>query len=281
MLVGAAFQSRAVAAFCCRLLHARTFKNMRGLPIVSRGAPCARIGCSRGVADFSCPDLAPPVGPRPALQPPSAPPPLSTVARTASVPRELSLSIPAVPNLFGTRDRFRAPPGSASVHRGPTMVDLVEAARVRGPRAPSPSVHRFHHFLVLDFEATCDKDAPPRPQEIIEFPILRVNGKSMEVESTFHTYVRPTAHPELSAFCTELTGIVQDMVDGRPTLDQVLQVYAASAGRYAKGIADMMAGLNLQHEGRLHSGIDDCKNIAAILKELARRGATLEVTAQL
>ncbi|XP_075927932.1 ERI1 exoribonuclease 3 isoform X3 [Petromyzon marinus] len=231
---------------------------------------------------------------------------------------------------------YKAPPGSASVHRGPTMVDLVEAARVRGPRAPSPSVHRFHHFLVLDFEATCDKDAPPRPQEIIEFPILRVNGKSMEVESTFHTYVRPTAHPELSAFCTELTGIVQDMVDGRPTLDQVLQmvdewmekeglldpetksvfvtcgdwdlkvmlpgqcshlnlqprdcyrswinikkVYAASAGRYAKGIADMMAGLNLQHEGRLHSGIDDCKNIAAILKELARRGATLEVTAQL
>ncbi|XP_061423795.1 ERI1 exoribonuclease 3 isoform X2 [Lethenteron reissneri] len=254
MLVGAAFRSRAVAAFCCRLLHART-----------------------------------------------------------------------------------APPGSASVHRGPTMVDLVEAARVRGPRAPtSPSVHRFHHFLVLDFEATCDKAAPPRPQEIIEFPILRVNGKSMEVESTFHTYVRPTAHPQLSAFCTELTGIVQDMVDGRPTLDQVLQmvdewmekeglldpetksvfvtcgdwdlkvmlpgqcshlnlqprdcyrswinikkVYAASAGRYAKGIADMMAGLGLQHEGRLHSGIDDCKNIAAILKELARRGATLEATAQL
>ncbi|XP_078461790.1 ERI1 exoribonuclease 3 isoform X2 [Lampetra planeri] len=119
---------------------------------------------------------------------------------------------------------YKAPLGSASVHRGPTMVDLVEAARVRGPRAPTPSVHRFHHFLVLDFEATCDKAAPPRPQEIIEFPILRVNGKSMEVESTFHTYVRPTAHPQLSAFCTELTGIVQDMVDGRPTLDQVLQM---------------------------------------------------------
>ncbi|XP_078461792.1 ERI1 exoribonuclease 3 isoform X4 [Lampetra planeri] len=211
---------------------------------------------------------------------------------------------------------YKAPLGSASVHRGPTMVDLVEAARVRGPRAPTPSVHRFHHFLVLDFEATCDKAAPPRPQEIIEFPILRVNGKSMEVESTFHTYVRPTAHPQLSAFCTEM---VDEWMEKEGLLDpetksvfvtcgdwdlkvmlpgqcshlnlqprdcyrswiNIKKVYAASAGRYAKGIADMMAGLGLQHEGRLHSGIDDCKNIAAILKELARRGATLEATAQL
>lgn len=49
--------------------------------------------------------------------------------------------------------------------------------------------------------------------EIIEFPVLKVNGQTFEVEDTFHRYVRPTVNPVLSPFCTELTGIIQDMVD--------------------------------------------------------------------
>ncbi|XP_074077705.1 ERI1 exoribonuclease 3 isoform X2 [Macrotis lagotis] len=81
---------------------------------------------------------------------------------------------------------------------------------------------RYHYFLVLDFEATCDKPQI-HPQEIIEFPILKLNGQTMEIESTFHMYVQPAVHPQLTPFCTELTGIIQGMVDGQPSLQQVLE----------------------------------------------------------
>ncbi|XP_037005197.2 ERI1 exoribonuclease 3 isoform X3 [Artibeus jamaicensis] len=81
---------------------------------------------------------------------------------------------------------------------------------------------RYHYFLVLDFEATCDKPQI-QPQEIIEFPILKLNGRTMEIESTFHMYVQPVIHPQLTPFCTELTGIIQAMVDGQPSLQQVLE----------------------------------------------------------
>uniref|UniRef100_A0A287A5G4 Exonuclease domain-containing protein n=1 Tax=Sus scrofa TaxID=9823 RepID=A0A287A5G4_PIG len=67
---------------------------------------------------------------------------------------------------------------------------------------------RYHYFLVLDFEVT----------EIIEFPILKLNGWTMEIESTFHVYVRPVVHPQLTPFCTGLTGVIQAMVDGQPSL---------------------------------------------------------------
>ncbi|KAL3209216.1 hypothetical protein MRX96_009217, partial [Rhipicephalus microplus] len=52
--------------------------------------------------------------------------------------------------------------------------------------------------------------------------VLKVNGQTFETESTFHSYVQPQAHPQLTAFCTELTGIVQDMVDDQPHLQEVL-----------------------------------------------------------
>ncbi|MGH0149124.1 UNVERIFIED_CONTAM: hypothetical protein FKN15_042174 [Acipenser sinensis] len=123
---------------------------------------------------------------------------------------------------------------------------------------------RYQYFLVLDFEATCDT-TPIQPQEIIEFPILKLNGQTMEIESIFHTYVQPVYNPQLTPFCTEeiiefpilklngqtmeiesifhtyvqpvynpqltpfckeLTGIIQSMVEGQPTLQQALQMVA-------------------------------------------------------
>uniref|UniRef100_A0A8C3C9Y6 ERI1 exoribonuclease family member 3 n=1 Tax=Cairina moschata TaxID=8855 RepID=A0A8C3C9Y6_CAIMO len=243
------------------------------------------------------------------------------------------------------------------------------------------SQRRYHYFLVLDFEATCDKPQI-HPQEIIEFPILKLNGRTMEIESTFHMYVQPVVHPQLTPFCTELTGIIQGMVDGQPSLQQVLErvdewmakeglldpsvksifvtcgdwdlkvigspavfrsclcltragctspsatcgsagAFALSFGReivargsscrlpgqcqylglpvadYFKqwinlkkaysfamgswpknGLLDMNKGLNLQHIGRPHSGIDDCKNIANIMKTLAHRGFIFKQTSK-
>jgi len=77
-------------------------------------------------------------------------------------------------------------------------------------QSENPNVQQlFDYFLVLDFEATCDYKRPLEPQEIIEFPCLKMNARSLEVESTFHRFVRPVAHPQLTPFCIELTGITQ------------------------------------------------------------------------
>lgn len=65
----------------------------------------------------------------------------------------------------------------------------------------------------MDFEATCDDKRRISPQEIIEFPIVLLNTRTLQIEREFHHYIKPTAHPRLSAFCTELTGITQDTVD--------------------------------------------------------------------
>ncbi|KAI0208205.1 ERI1 exoribonuclease 3 [Lamellibrachia satsuma] len=61
--------------------------------------------------------------------------------------------------------------------------------------------------------------------EIIEFPVLKVNGKTFETEAVFHQYIQPRVHRQLTPFCTELTGIIQDMVDGQPHLEETLQMF--------------------------------------------------------
>jgi inhibitor of KinA sporulation pathway (predicted exonuclease) len=74
------------------------------------------------------------------------------------------------------------------------------------------------HYLVVDLEATCDEGgAMPRDQtEIIEIGAVLVEGKTLRTVAEFMTFVRPIVHPVLTAFCTQLTTITQDMVDPAP-----------------------------------------------------------------
>ncbi len=181
------------------------------------------------------------------------------------------------------------------------------------------------YYLVLDFEATCNERGHPKPQEIIEFPVLKINAKTLQTESVFHTYVQPTAHPILTLFCTELTGITQDKVNRQPILAEVLEKFhiwlesndlfdpltsfcfvtcgdcdlnsmlphqckyfnipiknyfcrwiniqipfrdlSPHLQQYCS-LQSMLKHFNLPLEGRQHSGIDDCKNIAKILGKI-------------
>lgn len=47
------------------------------------------------------------------------------------------------------------------------------------------------------------------PNEIIDFPAVLARTDTMEVVAEFRQLVRPDEHPQLSSFCTELTGITQ------------------------------------------------------------------------
>lgn len=76
------------------------------------------------------------------------------------------------------------------------------------------------YYCVLDFEATCwEKGDGRKNTEIIEFPsVLLRDGK---VVAEFHRYVRPVIVPELSTFCTTLTGITNDTVNKAATFKDV------------------------------------------------------------
>ena len=88
----------------------------------------------------------------------------------------------------------------------------------------------FDTLVVLDFEATCAKGAVPSPQEIIELPSVLVSLRERVVLAEFQTFVRPLVHPRLSAFCTELTTICQEDVDGAPTFPEALERHLAWLG---------------------------------------------------
>lgn len=81
---------------------------------------------------------------------------------------------------------------------------------------------KFDYFLVLDFEATCDSPEQLKPQEIIEFPVLCLESPSMKTVSYFHQYVKSKIHPQLTPFCSEFTGILQEQLEKAKEFPQVL-----------------------------------------------------------
>ena len=182
-----------------------------------------------------------------------------------------------------------------------------------------------HYYAVIDFECTCwqAEDENRGLHEIIEFPAVFVNSKTLEVELEFHQYVRPTENPILSPFCVELTGISQASVDSASDLKTVLADFemflkenridsftactdgpwdftkflAPEATRkkipvppWTKrwldvrrrfqysfelekwlGVSYMLEMLNMEFQGREHSGIDDARNIARIVVALQKK----------
>merc|ERR1719265_1618457 len=93
--------------------------------------------------------------------------------------------------------------------------------------APAPKrdyvQQQVEFFVVLDFEATCDKPNQPEPQEIIEFPLVLVDAATLQIVNEFHSYVRPSKHPHLSAFCSWFTGIQQRDMDEAPEFPEVFK----------------------------------------------------------
>ncbi|XP_072261340.1 3'-5' exoribonuclease 1 isoform X2 [Pyxicephalus adspersus] len=187
----------------------------------------------------------------------------------------------------------------------------------------------YDYICVIDFEATCeDSNAPDYIHEIIEFPIVLLNTRTLEIEDTFQRYVRPEIKPQLSQFCINLTGITQDIIDQADTFPVVLQsvvdwmrekelgtkhkyailtdgswdmskflnmqcrISRIKYPRFAKKwinirkcygnfykvprnqtkLTTMLEKLGMNYIGRLHSGLDDSKNIARIVIRMLQDG---------
>lgn len=90
------------------------------------------------------------------------------------------------------------------------------------------STKHYDYFCVIDFEATCEQNHfSDYKHEIIEFPAVLVDTRTLETVDEFHEYCRPQVHPKLSSFCTELTGITQSQVDGALLFHEVLKKFEA------------------------------------------------------
>ena len=89
------------------------------------------------------------------------------------------------------------------------------------------------YLVVVDFECTCEDQEEPFLHEIIEFPAVLLDLKNGRAVRHFHSYVKPTERPVLSAFCTRLTGIDQATVDNAEPLDRVLVEFCAWLDEFA------------------------------------------------
>ncbi|XP_067138952.1 ERI1 exoribonuclease 3-like isoform X3 [Centruroides vittatus] len=172
----------------------------------------------------------------------------------------------------------------------------------------------FDYFLVTDFEATCnEKRNVLKPQEIIEFPVLKVDGKNFEIQSVFHEYVQPVVHKELHPFCIEkFQGWMESEnllnpeikfafvtysdfdfnkmlpsqckflgIDVPSYMTEWIDIQKCFADETTQwpnlGLKGVLDYLNITPVGRLHSGIDDCRNTIAIMKALADRGYVFKI----
>lgn len=85
------------------------------------------------------------------------------------------------------------------------------------------------YYLVIDVEATCDEDhrIPREQTEIIEVGAVLCDGKTLQPQAQFQSFIKPLRHPRLTPFCTRLTSIKQSDVDGAPGFGAAMQKLAA------------------------------------------------------
>ena len=94
-------------------------------------------------------------------------------------------------------------------------MNIKKPAQVETPRSEASA----RRFVLFDLEATCDEPQFPRNEsEIIEIAAFMYENTGTERRklASFHTYVKPVKHPQLTQYCTNLTKITQDKVDNAP-----------------------------------------------------------------
>ncbi|KAK2968408.1 hypothetical protein RJ640_004414 [Escallonia rubra] len=149
-------------------------------------------------------------------------------------------------------------------------------------------------FLVLDLEGKV---------EILEFPVLMVDAKTMDVVDFFHRFVRPSqmGQQRIDEYIEGKYGkigvdrgnwdlktkVPQQCEVSRMKLPSYFMewinlkdVYLNFYKRRATGMITMMKELQMPLIGSHHLGIDDTKNITRVLQRMLADGAVLQITAR-
>jgi len=92
----------------------------------------------------------------------------------------------------------------------------------------------FEYLAILDFEATCWENS--NNHEIIEFPTVIVDIKTLTIIDRIQIFVKPLNDPILSDFCTNLTGITQDQVNAGVSLHQAIKEHSKFMSKYSNSI---------------------------------------------
>lgn len=134
------------------------------------------------------------------------------------------------------------------------------------------------NFLLYDLEATCWRGAPPNNvQEVIEIGAIKLNRFGEELGS-FNQFVKPQINRQLSAFCTELTGIEQDQVERADNFPKVIQKFLDWAEIYEEEYLLVAWGkedrILLRNDSILHDidheWLDPYLNLKKAYKQLKR-----------
>jgi 3'-5' exoribonuclease 1 len=81
------------------------------------------------------------------------------------------------------------------------------------------------NYIILDLEATCwQEKGLKNKSEIIEIGAIKIN-QSQQLISQFSSFVKPSLHPVLSPFCTQLTSIQQKDMELAETFPTVLRQF--------------------------------------------------------
>ncbi|KAG8687685.1 hypothetical protein FRC09_013351, partial [Ceratobasidium sp. 395] len=116
---------------------------------------------------------------------------------------------------------------------------------------PSPGAKQpLEYLLAFDVEGTCVQGADFNwPNEIIEWPVVLLKwsdkdadgrARTLEVVDEFRSYVKPVWRPQLSDFCTSLTGITQANIDCAPQFKTLLRRFQAFLAKH--GLVDPRTG---------------------------------------
>lgn len=79
-------------------------------------------------------------------------------------------------------------------------------------------------YIIVDLEATCEKDNRNFVNEIIEIGAVKINSQGL-IESEFNEFIKPKKNPELSEFCKKLTTINQEDIDNAEKFPTVLDKF--------------------------------------------------------
>jgi inhibitor of KinA sporulation pathway (predicted exonuclease) len=92
---------------------------------------------------------------------------------------------------------------------------------------------KIGEVLVIDLEATCSSDLSivPECMEIIEIGAVWVSSMN-HILDQFQSFVRPIENPQLTSFCTELTGIEQHQIDQANTWPEVANALRQFVAQY-------------------------------------------------